>query len=171
MINNNNKNRSLLSFLGSWLWEHWVAVFLCLVFLFFLFTPYGMIPIVGLPLTTFFFLLRREYKNIFIFWSLFFFLWYVIFTALVFGFEGPLVFDAAKLGNGGCKPGVDCSKTIPALLKYLFGYEESIFGCFLFNSYGLMVVLSAAIGCPVYLPSVFKGFFALISFISKIWGG
>lgn len=146
-----------------------MVVFLCVFLLSFLFSPHGMISFFGLPIVSIFYFWRGEYKNIFILWSLFFFLWYIIFVALMIGFDGPLIFDAANIG-GVCEPGVGYSEPTE-LLRYLFVYEDTIYFYFVFNSYFLLVGLSAAIGYPVYVPSIFNLIFAIIEFIAGIFGG
>ena len=113
---------------------------------------------------TVYFLYIGSHKNIFIAWGFFFFSWYLLFTAGMFGFDGPI-----WIGGD-----LEVEKTSLVyeyvILKYLApsssqGLYNSIFGSLCIQTLMVFSFLSSKLGFVLYIPSLFKGLSILFKFL------
>jgi len=121
--------------------------------LFFCFTTFFLIVLVFptliinlLFLLTFYYLYKGLHQNIFIIWGFYIFSWYILFTALLFGFEGQILIGSEYTG-------------------LLFSYVLSKFSKFILlksfcmKSIIMLDALSSTCGFNIYIPSIFNGVF------------
>ena len=104
-------------------------------------------------LFTFYFLYKGLYKNIFIIWGFYFFSWYLIFTALLVGYEGQVLIGGEYTG---------------LLINYvLFKYSKfSLLESFCIETIIILDLLSCKCGFPIYIPSIFKGVLFVVKLLS-----
>lgn len=97
-----------------------------------------------LLLLTLFFLIKREYKNIFISWGIFFSFWYLLFIICFSDYGSPIWI------------GGDYTRDI--LIYFSYKYSGSAWYIGLFESFCVQTVfyihlLSVQLGYPIYIPS------------------
>lgn len=120
-------------------------------------------PVLGvywLVLVTLFFIIKDNYKNIFIVWGVFFSIWYFFFIIIFLDFESRILIG----GDHTLKIMLHlCDKySIYSVSWYIKPFES-----FYFQTGFLLDQLSIKLGFPVYVPSLIKVF---ISFFKSIFG-
>ncbi|CAN0478718.1 unnamed protein product, partial [Phaeothamnion confervicola] len=105
---------------------------------------------------------NKRYENIFIIWGFLFLSWYLVFIGCMVGFDGSIVVTGDLIGNWIITPRrvpyefLFVTDKFPLIyLNYTFLTER--FRSLCIDSLLFLSLLSSTLGCPIYIPSVYKG--------------
>jgi len=135
-----------------------LVFFVSLYLLFFVSPVFGIILLL---IFTLYLLYNKKYKNIFLIWGSFFFIWYLVFTACLIGYDGPILF-IPDFFNDGNKD----YETFRLLLFLNERYSSSRITQSLFNfnlesfciqTFFILWRISLNLKVTIYLPSLLKG--------------
>ena len=147
-----------------------VIFFVVLIGVAFLFVS-SFLGILWLFLPTVYFLFKKQYKNIFSIWGGLFIIWYLMFTACMFGFDGPIIihpdfFD--RFPKECFEPG-----EVLHPLEYVIvtlPYKGSVTGWLrniCMETLLLLALISNKLCCSMHVPSLLKGMVHLFTRILR----
>ena len=151
-----------------------ILILICFTsFLLLLLSP--VLVIVFLALFTIIYIYIREYKNVFIIWGGLFVSWYLVFTACLIGFDGPIIIVGDVLGCGDkCEETINIhfyimDKFLTNVPSYssLHNLWNFILGVFCLRTQFLLSFLCSKLEISIYIPSLFKGLLTIYKFISR----
>ena len=144
MLKFNFNLKTLISRVDSHIIDYPVnLLFYCSTTFFLIVLVFPTIIINLLFLLTFYYLYKGLHQNIFIIWGFYIFSWYILFTALLFGFEGYILI-------GGEYTDLLFSYVLSKYSKFIF--LES----FCIKSIIMLDALSSTCGFNIYIPSIFN---------------
>ena len=134
-----------------------ILVFFVSLYLLFFVSP--VLGIILLLIFTFYLLYNKNYKNAFIIWGSFFFIWYLVFTACLIGYEGPILITPDFFSDEDSE-----SRRLFFFLDDKYRYSLSTqsllnvnLESFCMQTFGLLCWISLNLKVTIYLPSLLKG--------------
>ena len=130
----------------------------------------SFLGILWLFLSTVYFLFNKEYKNIFSIWGGFLLSWYLMFTVCMFRFDGLIIihpdfFETVSKNYYGPIEVLHPFEHVLVTFIGKEGWHSFLFGKLCGETLLWMAALSITLGCPIYVPSIFKGLIILFNFI------
>ena len=169
---------SRLKIIDIWVYSHFIEYPRCIkIVLYFLFSIVHLVvlsPLHGvilLVLNTVYVLYHNKYKTAFIIWGSFLFIWYLVFTACLIGYEGPILIT----------PNFFSDEDSEARRLFLFLHDSYLSSLFIESYVNLerfcrdtlvvLVIFSYVTNVTIYVPSLLETtliFFNVIFFILYI---
>lgn len=146
-----------------------ILISLCFISLFSLVLVSRLIGLFFLLLCTLYLLYKREYENIVILWSVFFFGWYLAFAACMWDWQKPIEIKPHFWGFFTQSEETiylyrDIEKMYDSFSS-LHGVSNATFGRFRFETFALLSLLSFHLEITIYVPSIFKGLLFVFYFL------
>ena len=159
----------------------YIFIYSVLLVLFICFSPVHCL--LYILFSTGYFLYHKKYKDIFVLWGVFIFIWYFIFTACMFGFDEKILIRADLLDYNdkiffrddsfGCSK--TCDETYRLVWYVMDKYtppslsDPSFFndrlGNLCLQTIFIVSLISSKLGISIYVPSFFHGLVYLFKFI------